>query len=120
MTGVFDAISKTSEGIQNSTKSAQDLAQDERIRPPRAFYRKEQIIMDYDTTHANLLSIVPQLRYKNSGDPRLHQLNCKYFDNAWIIEEREGSLDWSVLFLSHESLCKIVRFSYSQALRQAQ
>lgn len=73
--------------------------------------------MDYDNAHANLLSIVPSLKYKNSGDPTLRQIDCSFFYNAWVIEEREGSLDWSVLFLTHECLCKIVRFSYTQALR---
>jgi len=64
----MDFVSKTTEGIQNASKSAEELAQDERLRPPRAFYRKEQVIMDFDNAHANLLSIVPQLRYRNSDN----------------------------------------------------
>jgi len=68
LAGAMDFVSKTTEGIQNASKSAEELAQDERLRPPRAFYRKEQVIMDFDNAHANLLSIVPQLRYRNSDN----------------------------------------------------
>ena len=119
--GTMDLISKTSEGIQNSSKSAEELASDERIRPPRPFYRKERIIMEYDNSHANLLSIVPKLRYRPAENPQLlQQVDCTFFYNAWIIEERQGSLDWSVLFLTHECLCKIVRFNLQSSLRQAQ
>lgn len=69
ITGLMDFMSKTQEGILNSTKTPEELAADERIRPPRAFYRKERIIMEYDNSHANLLSIVPKLRYRPTENP---------------------------------------------------
>ena len=59
----MDLVVKTSEGIENSTKSNEELKQDERIRQPRAFYDSDHTYKEYDIVHANILSILPRLLF---------------------------------------------------------
>lgn len=60
---MVDIISKTSEGIKNSSKDKSELVGDIRKREPRAFYGHALIIRSYVEMHANLLSLVPSLSY---------------------------------------------------------
>ena len=62
--GTMDLITKTSQGIENSSKTPLELLVDERLRPPRPFYGMDRIIREYDVAHANLLIIAPRLRYR--------------------------------------------------------
>jgi len=41
ISGTLDLISYTTEGIKNSSKRPEELANDKRLRLPRAFYYKE-------------------------------------------------------------------------------
>lgn len=53
--GLFDATSKTAEGLKNIGNYYEDKANDERFRAPRAFYEEERFIKRYDKEDAKLL-----------------------------------------------------------------
>jgi len=120
LTGAMDLVTKTSEGISNANKSPLALFQDTRMRQPRAFYDQEHIIREFDHTHANLLSLVPRLRYSMPTDPG-HKLliDTRVFYNAWILEENSDIFDWHVLFLTQDMVFRIARFSNKEALSLA-
>ena len=65
ISGVMDVVTKTSHGINNATKTNEELERswDARIRPPRPFYEAERLIRPYDKRHAELLRIVPKLNF---------------------------------------------------------
>lgn len=53
--GIFDATSKTAEGLKNIGTYYEDKANDERFRAPRAFYEEERYIKRYDKKDAQLI-----------------------------------------------------------------
>jgi vacuolar protein sorting-associated protein 13A/C len=65
ISGVMDVVTKTSHGINNATKTKEELERswDARIRPPRPFYEAERLIRPYNKRHADLLRIVPKLTF---------------------------------------------------------
>lgn len=117
--GTMDLISKTSQGIENSSKSRSELKADERLRPPRPFYGPEKVIREYDVAHANLLIIAPRLRYRLPEMPdELFNIDTSCFHNAWILEEGTEFYEWSVLLLTNEKIIRIVRYNNVQAFNE--
>jgi len=55
ITGIFDAASKTSEGIKNTVTSMDEKASDSRSRYPRAFYGKDRFYRQYIETDSEIL-----------------------------------------------------------------
>ena len=110
--GTMDMITKTSQGIENSQKNQADLLMEERLRSPRAFYGIDKIIREFDIVHANMLQIMPRLRYRLPEHPdELFQINTTIFHNAWILEEGTEFYEWSVLMLTNEKIVRVVRYS---------
>ena len=58
----MDLVSKTSQGIEAASSKNTEMSM-ERLRPPRVFYGKEKVIRNYDIVHANLVLLMPRLRY---------------------------------------------------------
>ena len=60
--GAVDIVAKTTEGLDNQTKSLKDLSiQQTRIRNPRPFYEMELLIKPYDQFHANWVFVIPMI-----------------------------------------------------------
>lgn len=117
-TGVMDLVSKTSQGIESAT-SQTEQGQDNRLRPPRVFYGKEKVIRNYDVVHANLLLLVPKLRYRLPEYPNEPlELDMNFFVDAWILEENTPMFDWSLLITTTDQLIRINRYNSEQAMKQ--
>jgi hypothetical protein len=74
------------------------------------------VIRNYDIIHANLLLIVPKLRYclpELPGEPL--KLDMNFFMDAWVIEENTHVYDWSVLLTTSDQLIKINRYTSKRA-----
>ena len=114
----MDMISKTTQGIEQSTLTDDQKYDNQRIRPPRAFYCPDGIIRNYDIVHANLLLLVPKLRYRIPEMPEeLLHLDMSEFFDAWILEEKSATYEWSVLIITKEQLIRIVRFTNHGVMR---
>jgi vacuolar protein sorting-associated protein 13A/C len=59
VSGTIDIVAKTSEGIDNSTKTQVQLSILVRIRRPRPFYEEIQLIRPFSHLHANWLNVLP-------------------------------------------------------------
>lgn len=118
VTGAMDLVSRTSQGIESSTKK-EAIAVDERMRPPRVFYGKEKVIRNYDIVHANLILIIPKLKYCLPELPEepLH-IDMRYFLDAWVLVENTRMYDWSVLLTTGDQLIRINRYSSKRAKQQ--
>lgn len=109
VSGALDIVSKTSQGIEAASSNHQQ-GQDERTRPPRAFYGKDKIIRKFDMIHSNLLIIAPMLRYRLPGVPHeTQQLNLNCFVDAWIIDDSAyfDRFDWRILMTTENELIRV-------------
>ena len=89
-----------------------------RKRPPRAFYGKEKVIRNYDLDHAELLIIMPKLKYRLVEIPdQPLTIDMSNFIDAWIIEKGTHTVDWSILITTSDQLIKINKYA-SQAAKQ--
>jgi vacuolar protein sorting-associated protein 13A/C len=61
ISGGIDIIAKTSEGLDNQSKSLTQLKVAHRIRRPRSFYEVDNIIRPYNEFHSFWVTMVPQL-----------------------------------------------------------
>ncbi len=59
ISGGIDIIAKTSEGLDNQSKSTQQLEVATRMRRPRTFYEVQNIIRPYNEFHSFWITIVP-------------------------------------------------------------
>ena len=75
VSGTVDILAKTSEGIDNQTKSNFQLSIRVRIRNPRPFYESNFLLKPYNSLHANWLLCVPRL-HKDLEVPTFYDLVC--------------------------------------------
>lgn len=59
---MVDIFGKTSEGIENASKSSSQLKHTTRIRRPRPFYEINNILRPYNDFHAFWMTILPQIQ----------------------------------------------------------
>jgi len=62
ISGGIDIIAKTSEGLDNQSKSTHQLELAHRIRRPRPFYEVHSIIRPYNEFHSFWITMVPQVK----------------------------------------------------------
>jgi len=62
ISGGIDIIAKTSEGLDNQSKSTHHLELAHRIRRPRPFYEVHSIIRPYNEFHSFWITMVPQVK----------------------------------------------------------
>ena len=77
VSGVFDLVSKTTEGIKNTVNEEDKLLLD---RPPRPFYSKFQVIKTYNFYHANVVEIFTQ-KIKSIDKNNFDFYSCEIYKN---------------------------------------
>ncbi len=86
ISGAIDLVVKTSEGIENSWKTKEELIEGVRLRNPRAFYEEEHVFREYDIVHADILNVLPRLMfYQPDQDKTLVYVDTTVFYDAWVI-----------------------------------
>ena len=116
--GTLDFFVKTSEGIENARKPKAMLERDIRIRNPRAFYQTEQVIKNYEMVHANMLAVLPFLKYMQSPG-EIVTLPTEAFINAFVLQEASDGSYWHVLVLFESFLVRIEKFKDQNELNLA-
>lgn len=105
--------------MEQASKTAEECVTEARLRPPRPFYGIDKVIRNYDFVHANLLLILPQLRYRLPELPdELLSLDLTCFCDAWILEEQTLNFEWSVLLVTRDQAIKLARFYNKQSLKE--
>lgn len=78
VSGVFDLVSKTTEGIKNTVKEDKVMNRD---RLPRPFYGKFKLIKTYNTYHSQVIDIIAN-KIKNNGiDKDFDFYSCEIYKN---------------------------------------
>ncbi|KRX09477.1 hypothetical protein PPERSA_00756 [Pseudocohnilembus persalinus] len=98
ITGCFDTISKSSEGIKNTATYFDDKPNEEKIRKPRVFYDLDQIFGNFNPFHAEIreflietkkqkyywLTFIDAVPYHDTQDIQ----HLIIFTNEYIIQKR--------------------------------
>ena len=84
------------------------------------------MIREFDSMHADLLTLVPKLRYPlpdNESGRALGILSSTIFIDAWVLEDTSAThtlFEWQLLLLTGDHIARIGKFLSREHLSEAQ